>query len=1028
MKKYVVLLLSSLLLVMAVSGAWADVNLHLYTAHWSIAEITGGKSDYSEARFLKFDVNALDFDFITSSKDAYLKGSMTLSGGNYSFLDSKSVMRKISGTPHTFEFGSLYGVNSLMHYGPLTASGEETVFCLSADNGLNGVNVSWNFPDMPSYNGQGTIPNYRTTQEQLDSIVPYIEYIYEGSNVKGLKWRVVNPADTSKPLPQDFDMYFQVEAVYSAEGWADGVTLYNPGSWDGSTLTHIPAGSIPQGTVSFDHPINADEIFIIQTTHCYGDTGYKWYFRKPSEPNPYLWKNHLNRASLINGKSDYSDGKFFALALYVNVDNILTEAKHFTNEGRMTIPGGGYSLRDDDKGEELGVTVPAGTDREYVLGVDDGNYILDTFIDYQPTDDNGTSLTFSGGAETGLNGRTVTWTFPAGLNLDGSGVIPNFKSTAEQLASGVPYVEIVSRDNGNVTVNYRIVTPSDTSTAIAPSYRTDFRIYIDWKDGGYWNSGWLYNKASGAWDTGIAFSLDDVRRIRARVRSYENSANNPAVYQWNFYPLQHKITTTSLPSGVVGKSYNTTLKANPSGAVWSISSGKLPTGLKLNAKTGKITGTPTKKGTFKFTLKATGSNGTYDTKAYTVKVTQTTVTATIPATIVRGVSYTWIPKASGGTSAYTWSISSGALPTGMKINASTGEITGKPTKAGTSTFTVKALDKNKIAGTKAFTVKVTQTTVKATIPATIVRGVSYTWTPKASGGTSAYTWSISSGALPTGMKINASTGKITGKPTKAGTSKFTIKAVDKNKIAGTKAFTVKVTQTTLDVLMSNFTPKGYTFYGYVAVSGGTPNYTWSISSGKLPTGLKLKSSGALATITGKPTEIGTFTFTVKAVDKNKIAATAKISVTVVDIASLAQTAGKSAKTAEPSSSKTTEQKSSSSSKSSVQTAPLDLSTGGNTDVNIRATLSVTSDDVVESYEGKDIDMVKVKANKPVTFIIGEWSEDVDDVVVCVDDKAVEGVTVKENRFTLPAEMVHDDFKVSAKSGELESEEVFIISE
>ena len=539
--------------------------------------------------------------------------------------------------------------------------------------------------------------------------------------------------------------------------------------------------------------------------------------------------------------------------------------------------------------------------------------------------------------------------------------------------------------------------------------------------------------------------------------------------------------------------------------------------MKINASTGKITGKPTSAGTFKFTVCASDKNDVEGTMAFTVKVTQTTVKATIPATIVRGASYTWTPKASSGTSGYTWSLKSGKLPNGMSINASTGKITGKPTKAGTFTFTVQALDKNKIAGTKAFTVKVTQTTVTGTVPESILTGSSYTWAMSGSGGTSPYTWSIKSGTLPNGMTLNASTGEITGKPTKAGTFTFTVQAADKNKIAGTKAYTVKVidaslkingslsttgkvkakysgtltvsggtapytwkkssgtlpngvkltysgtkatlsgtpskagkftftlkvtdangtaatkkftvtiTKIELEDLMGNIAIKDFSYSGYVLASNGTAPYKWSISSGTLPAGLKLTSSGAKATIKGKPTETGTFTFTVKAVDKNGVAATVSVSMIVIDLSSIAGNAGKSAENTETSQTDSVSDETSQSGESKLQERPLDLSTG-NTDVNIRATLSVASDDVVESYEGKDSDMVKVKADKPLTFIIGKWPEEVESVTVYVDDKAVEGVTVTEGVFTLPAELVHNDFKVSAKAGKFESEEVFIISE
>ena len=80
------------------------------------------------------------------------------------------------------------------------------------------------------------------------------------------------------------------------------------------------------------------------------------------------------------------------------------------------------------------------------------------------------------------------------------------------------------------------------------------------------------------------------------------------------------ITTDRLPDGKVGEAYSQTLTADGTEPVaWSISSGNLPDGLKLDGNTGEISGTPTADGTAKFTVKATNSAGS-DTKELSITI------------------------------------------------------------------------------------------------------------------------------------------------------------------------------------------------------------------------------------------------------------------------------------------------------------------------------------------------------------------------------------------------------------------------
>jgi len=137
----------------------------------------------------------------------------------------------------------------------------------------------------------------------------------------------------------------------------------------------------------------------------------------------------------------------------------------------------------------------------------------------------------------------------------------------------------------------------------------------------------------------------------------------------------------------------------------------------------------------------------------------------------------------GGTPPYTFSVSSGTLPPGLTLNTSTGAISGTPTAPGT--FTIKVTDANGAMGTGcSITVNPGPPVVTCSAINTGTVGMPFN-SPAltVTGGTAPYTFSVSSGTLPAGLTLNASTGAITGTPTAPGT--FTIKVTDANGAVGT---------------------------------------------------------------------------------------------------------------------------------------------------------------------------------------------------------------------------------------------------
>ena len=183
------------------------------------------------------------------------------------------------------------------------------------------------------------------------------------------------------------------------------------------------------------------------------------------------------------------------------------------------------------------------------------------------------------------------------------------------------------------------------------------------------------------------------------------------------------------------------------------------------------------------------------------------VTTTTLANANEGHSYLTTLGATGGTTPYSWSLTSGSLPAGLSLDASTGVISGTPSSAGTSTFTVTVTDANAITASASLSlVVVAPLCVTTTKVANVAVGQSYLTTLGATGGTTPYSWSLTSGSLPAGLSLDASTGVISGTPSSAGTSTFTVTVTDANAITASASLDIVVMAVTN---VSNNNPSSY---------------------------------------------------------------------------------------------------------------------------------------------------------------------------------------------------------------------------
>lgn len=71
-------------------------------------------------------------------------------------------------------------------------------------------------------------------------------------------------------------------------------------------------------------------------------------------------------------------------------------------------------------------------------------------------------------------------------------------------------------------------------------------------------------------------------------------------------------------------------------------------------------------------------------------------------------------------------------------------------------------------------------------------GTAYSATISAQGGTTPYSFAVTSGALPAGTSLNSSTGVISGTPTTVGSASFTITVTDASSFTGATAFTIVI--------------------------------------------------------------------------------------------------------------------------------------------------------------------------------------------------------------------------------------------
>jgi len=358
--------------------------------------------------------------------------------------------------------------------------------------------------------------------------------------------------------------------------------------------------------------------------------------------------------------------------------------------------------------------------------------------------------------------------------------------------------------------------------------------------------------------TGISVTLEAIAKANAGVTSTSTIT----------IVLPVTFTTVSLPNGSNGVAYNQTIITSGGVApiTYSVGVGRLPAGLTLNS-VGTIIGTPSSTGTSVFTINATDFGTpplTVASPVFTVTIEPPpplSITSTAMANGFTGTAYGSSIASSGGVPPLTWFVPPGTLPPGLELNTSSGLISGTPTTAGVFTFfpTVSdsALPPQHAASTAGVTISILAVAplqaVTPPLPAGAV-ATGYTANLVAKGGVTPYTWSITGGQLPSGLKLNPTTGIISGIPILATTSNFSVQVEDANSTkSAVQSLSIVINTGTAssNTLLSgsySFLFHGFDSGGNVEMAGNfTASGTGTIQGGQLDSN---RSGGTLGVFTG----------------------------------------------------------------------------------------------------------------------------------------------------------------------------------